>query len=76
MASSTEIIEIVTLFWGDSLREVVEVDSSSEFFELSGDFFPLIISTWFEGVDFFDSDDSIMILIHESDERSGKVLVP
>jgi len=64
------------LFWGDSLREIVDVNSSTEFSEFSGDFFALIFITWFEGIDFLDGDDSIMIVIHESDERSGEVLIP
>ena len=77
MASRTEIIKKnYTLFGSDSLREVIDIDSSTEFSELSGDFFAFIISTWFEGIDFFDGDDSIMIVIHESDERSGEVFIP
>lgn len=71
----TENYKKCTKFGSKILSEVIDVYSSSEFSEGSVDFLSIIVVTWSKGLDLFGVNNSVVVKIHQSDERFVEVFI-
>lgn len=63
----------VTHLGSQEIRKFVEISSAAILSELSHEFFTLILRAGVEIFHFFESEDSILIVIDDSEEGFGEV---